>query len=167
MERLKFYILIFLLTLFCGGCYGVTSEIRESPLENFCIPLTEDIQPSNSNTLTISSPKKIVLGGVSNTGSMLPTFGEKATLIISEEVSDLSVGDIIVFHSGVIWNKLTGEDRVIHRIIGIDEDLGGTYYVTKGDNLKHIDNTKIRFENITGKVIGILYSDSVELVSKC
>ena len=44
-----------------------------------------------------------------------------------------------------------------HRIINIYEDDKGYYYKTQGDNLKEDDPSILRFENIEGKVIGILY----------
>ncbi|MEE9525935.1 MAG: signal peptidase I [Candidatus Woesearchaeota archaeon] len=88
-----------------------------------------------------------------NTNSMDPVIDEKAHAIklIPEKTSQLSEGDIISYRSTKV-NAV-----VIHRIIDIGVDDEGVFFVTKGDNNKDTDPEKVRFHQITGVVVGILY----------
>lgn len=61
----------------------------------------------------------------------------------------LKIGDIVSYKSK--------KDMVIHRIIDINEDEQGIYFITKGDNNPSPDPEKVRFSQITGVVVGILY----------
>ena len=67
-------------------------------------------------------------------------------LVISKEVSrdDIQVGDVISFQSG--------SEIVTHRVVNIE----GGLYTTKGDNNNTEDDAKIKYENIKGKVIGVI-----------
>ncbi len=95
-----------------------------------------------------------------NTGSMYPVIGDGTSLIFKEDfdVYDLAEGDIIDFKKDV--NDSLYKLSVTHRIIEIGYDREGIYFITKGDN-NEIDDTKkygkIRPEQITGVVIGIIY----------
>ena len=71
--------------------------------------------------------------------------------IIPSKETDLEVGDIVSFKS----NRVNG--NIIHRIIEKRFDENGLYFVTKGDNNNNVDSEKVRFEQITGVVVGILY----------
>ena len=84
------------------------------------------------------------------TGSMSPVWLKHHTLVtIKPTKSNVYIGDIITFHER--------NTTISHRIIDIKNDEEGRYYVTKGDNNKKKDNFKIRFENITGIAVGIIY----------
>jgi signal peptidase I len=61
------------------------------------------------------------------------------------------VGDIISFWSATI------ETTVIHRIVEVGKDNQGVYFVTKGDNNLYKDPEKVRFEQVKGVVVGIIY----------
>ncbi|MEE9525585.1 MAG: signal peptidase I [Candidatus Woesearchaeota archaeon] len=62
--------------------------------------------------------------------------------------SDIELGDIISYKAGSIV--------IIHRVVEIGND-GQWYAITKGDNNKEIDPDKVRFEQIKGVVVGVLY----------
>ena len=63
----------------------------------------------------------------------------------------LDVGDIISFYPSF------AEGLVVHRIIEIGNDNKGWYARTKGDNNPSADPGKVRFEDIHGVIVAILY----------
>ena len=84
------------------------------------------------------------------TGSMLPVFGEGHNVVyIKVNPLQISTGDIISFQYG---NR-----TYIHRVLYRGYDKYGWYYITKGDNLPVDDGIKIRYDDVEGKVILILY----------
>jgi signal peptidase len=88
-----------------------------------------------------------------NTGSMKPVIDEGANglEVVPKFESELKVGDIVSYNAS--WN----EELVVHRIVGMGEDVFGTYYILKGDNNQEHDSGKIRFEQIKYKTIAIIY----------
>lgn len=90
------------------------------------------------------------LGRYAPTGSMIPILNENSNgiRIRPESESDIHLGDIITFEQN---NEL-----IIHRVIEINKDNQGTYYITKGDN-NSISDGKIRFQDIRYVTIGILW----------
>lgn len=89
------------------------------------------------------------IAGFTDTNSMDPVIDENSNSIEIAPSDNLKIGDIVSYESG---NK-----KIIHRIIDISEDENGTYYVLKGDNNNNQDKNKVRFEQISGIVVGILY----------
>ena len=71
--------------------------------------------------------------------------------IIPNNPEQLQTGDIISYKSS-IYNII-----VIHRIVDIKEDADGIYFITKGDNNPIADKEKVRFEQIKGVVVGVIY----------
>jgi len=64
---------------------------------------------------------------------------------------EIKVGDIISY-------DVKGYDYAfVHRVVKIEKDNKKTYFITKGDNLKFNDEGKVRFEQIEGVVVGIIY----------
>jgi hypothetical protein len=88
-----------------------------------------------------------------DTNSMDPVIDVKshAIKVVPKNPSELSIGDI------VSYNSEAASGIVIHRIVekGIDEQ--GVFFITKGDNNKNADLQKVRFDQITGVVVAILY----------
>ena len=87
---------------------------------------------------------------VSVTGSMRPTIPDFAdVLFIKPTISDLQIGDIVSFNCN--------SEIILHRIVNISNNI----YTTKGDNNAINDLTgfgcRPKFEDITGKVVGVLY----------
>jgi len=87
------------------------------------------------------------------TKSMEPLISEKAHGIElkPKSPSDLKIGDVISYNS----EFTTG--IVIHRIIKTGFDEQGWYAVVKGDNNAEQDPGKVRFEQVNGVLIGIIY----------
>lgn len=101
----------------------------------------------------VINQEDVILSSFANTNSMDPLLDENANgLEIKPDEDKLQVGDIISYKS----NFLGGV--VIHRIVNIGEDEKGKYYETMGDaNYGVVDPEKVRFEQIEGVLIGVLY----------
>lgn len=86
-----------------------------------------------------------------DTNSMDPLLdvGANGIEIIPENEEDIHLGDVISYNSG--------SGIVIHRVIEIDADEEGMYYVVKGDNNPIADNGKVRFEDIQGILVAVVY----------
>jgi len=102
-------------------------------------------------------PNKICIDGIyilsqfNDTNSMDPTLdiGMNGIEKPVKSIYDIHIGDIISFK---YKNKI-----MTHRIINIDQDNEGYYVETKGDNIKYQDFIKVRFEDIIGVYVGIIY----------
>lgn len=86
-----------------------------------------------------------------DTNSMDPLLDETAHGLeyIPEQPGALQIGDVISYRYK--------DDIIIHRIIEIGSDENGWYAVTKGDNNAAEDPVRVRFSDITGVLVGILY----------
>jgi signal peptidase I len=86
-----------------------------------------------------------------DTNSMDPFLDEKshAIEIMPENPEDVNVGDIISY--------TTKQGIIIHRVIDTGFDEKGFFYVVKGDNNKQVDLYQVRFENIKGVVVAVIY----------
>jgi len=88
-----------------------------------------------------------------DTNSMDPIIDINANgiEIRPQSIRDVGVGDIISFRKQGI-NGL-----VVHRVVEIGTDSNGWYVITKGDNNPTQDPGKVRFEDIHGVVVGVIY----------
>ncbi len=86
-----------------------------------------------------------------NTNSMDPSFDEtsNALEIKPENPYLIHVGDIIAYN--------TPYGTIIHRVVEVGEDREGIYYLVKGDNNTLPDPFKVRFADVEGVVIAIIY----------
>ena len=153
-------IIIFLLGWLSADVYSIYSDInKEQP---FSISSNELKSPSDwIKESEIELSKNQVIINIDNatwvqftdTNSMDPVIdiGSNAIEIKPSSPDVLKIGDIISYDS----NRIKG--NIIHRIISIEEDENGIYFITKGDNNQRIDPEKIRFDQIKGVVVGILY----------
>ena len=110
----------------------------------------------DSNVVTIA---QIICG----TDSMRPTFDCSDKVIVYEpEFNHINERDIIIFKERLtpLCNRYTGE-RIIHRIIEVQEMDGEIVFETKGDGNNLSDNCLVKFEDITNKVIGIIYDGKI------
>lgn len=88
-----------------------------------------------------------------NTKSMDPLLDGEANgiEIKPKSIDDIHVGDVVSY-------KPTFTDGlVIHRIVETGFDENGWYAITKGDNNNVEDPEKIRFEQINGILVAIVY----------
>ncbi len=92
-----------------------------------------------------------VWASIKDTRSMEPFLNKDSHSIevSPESTEDIAVGDIISYSLQDIV--------IIHRVVEIGEDEEGWYVFTKGDNLENRDEEKVRFEQIKGVVVGVLY----------
>ena len=86
-----------------------------------------------------------------NTNSMDPFLDEKAHAleVQPDDPLQISPGDIISYQ--------TIHGIVIHRVMAIGEDQQGVYYIVKGDNNTLTDPVKVRFDEVQGVVVAIIY----------
>ena len=88
-----------------------------------------------------------------DSNSMDPLIDEGTTTIEIKPkyASEIKVGDIIAY-------DMEGYDYAfVHRVMEIGNDVNGVYFVTKGDNFFKEDPDKVRFSQVEGIVVGILY----------
>ena len=80
-------------------------------------------------------------------GSMEPEIPVNSVIYVKQcDTAQLEVGDIITFKLG------SGTDLAeTHRIADIDKE--NALFTTKGDANKNVDQTKVKAENIIGKVV--------------
>jgi hypothetical protein len=88
-----------------------------------------------------------------DTNSMDPLIdkGSNGIEIKPDSADDIQVGDIISYKSEY------STDILIHRVINKSQDDEGVYFTVKGDNNNAADPGKIRFRQIEGVLVGILY----------
>lgn len=88
-----------------------------------------------------------------DTNSMDPVLDIEANSfeIRPKSHEEIDVGDIISY------KPRDYKGLIVHRVIktGFDED--GWYAIAKGDNLSKPDKEKIRFDQINGVLVGIIY----------
>jgi hypothetical protein len=87
-----------------------------------------------------------------NTNSMDPVLDKGANGIEVKPKSeqDISVGDVISY-------KTRDNRIVIHRVIDISSDEKGIYYTMKGDNNPTADAERVRFKNVMGILVAVVY----------
>jgi signal peptidase I len=126
--------------------------LRDEPFNDIApethVPIS-DILVSQSKVI-ISVPD-LQQGIVAASQSMDPYLDEN-DVVLEVKVTDpaeIHEEDIIVFQRG--------EERIIHRVIEIGHDEEGWYARTKGDNNIRADPEKVRFSDVRGLVVGVIY----------
>lgn len=86
-----------------------------------------------------------------NTNSMDPFIDEQANAIeISpKDPAAINIGDVISYKSE--------QEMIIHRVIQKSMDEQGIYFIVKGDNNPIADPVKVRFSDIQGVVVAVIY----------
>lgn len=88
-----------------------------------------------------------------DSNSMDPLIDEDAITIEirPKNANEIKIGDILAY-------RMEGYGYAfVHRVIEIGDDENGAYFITKGDNYYKEDPDKVRFSQIEGIVVGILY----------
>jgi hypothetical protein len=103
-----------------------------------------------SNKVELEIPNA-VWSKFTDTNSMDPFLdqGSNGIEIAPKNESDISIGDIISYQST--------DGVIIHRVIGTNKDEQGTYFTVKGDNNPIQDPARVRFSQIKGILVGIIY----------
>ncbi|MBW2965723.1 signal peptidase I [Candidatus Woesearchaeota archaeon] len=93
----------------------------------------------------------LIWAKIRDTHSMEPVLNKDSiTLeVVPNDPIDIKEGDIVSY----LYDSIV----VIHRVISIGEDSEGWYVITKGDNNLEEDPYKVRFSQVKGLVVGILY----------
>ena len=148
-------ICVFILGLVAAAGYDFYSEQgKEQPYSESGIEISspnnriikEDIKIYNDSILI--NIENAAIASFTDTNSMDPLIDENSNSIEIKPY-DLKIGDVVSYYN-------RGK-KIIHRIVDISEDENGTYYIMKGDNNRYPDKGKVRFGQISGVVIGILY----------
>ena len=131
---------------------------KQIPTSFFSSP--EISSPGNwikENQIKVYSNKVIIelekpsWASFTDTNSMDPFLDETANAIEIKPKSpeDINPGDIISYQ--------TGYGTIIHRVTERGEDEKGIYYLVKGDNNKLRAPFKVRFNDIKGVLVAIIY----------
>jgi len=93
----------------------------------------------------------VVPGVIAPTGSMEPLLTEDTIVLelTPESPSEILPGDIIIYE--------LQNDRIIHRVIEVGWDAKGWYAITKGDSNAIPDPEPVRFSDVRGVLVGIIY----------
>jgi len=109
----------------------------------------EDLQITDRSV--VINAKDITPGITAPTGSMHPLLGAGTVVleVTPQSSSEILPGDIIVYEYG--------GSRVIHRVVQIGWDARGWFALTKGDSNRAQDPEKVRFSQVRGVVVAIIY----------
>jgi len=93
----------------------------------------------------------VVPGITASSESMRPFLGNDTIVleIVPNAPGDIAVGDVIIYEFE--------DHRIIHRVIKIGVDDEGWYAILKGDNNPYPDAQPVRFDQVKGVVVGIIY----------
>jgi len=124
---------------------GKTTE-RYSPLDR--IP-EKDIEVYDNKI--IINLKGASWASYADTNSMDPVLdkGTNGIEIKPSSESEIKIGDIISY-------KL-GSNLIVHRVIKTGYDKDGWYAITKGDNNSAEDPGKVRFPQVNGVLVALIY----------
>jgi len=103
---------------------------------------------SNQVILDIENP---MWASFADTNSMDPFIdaGANSIEIKPKTPQDIEIGDIISYHYR--------GDLIVHRVIDIGTDDQGLYFTVKGDNNSQPDPAKIRFDQVNGVLVAVIY----------
>jgi len=97
--------------------------------------------------LNTESPLMVV-----SSGSMIPTLNVGDIILVrGADPNTITVGTIIIFHSPYDYQM-----PIVHRVLGISNDGGTTYFQTKGDNNPGPDGWNVPAQNLMGVYVAKL-----------
>ncbi|MBD3248864.1 signal peptidase I [Candidatus Woesearchaeota archaeon] len=160
ISRIIVFILLFTAGFFAGDVisyagsfdnvkpFSLSSNEVNSPFDHI---KEEDIDVLMDKV--VINVEKPTWARFADTNSMDPIIDKGANSIEVKPLSekDVHIGDI------VSYNARFTDGVVIHRVIDIKEDEKGLYYVMKGDNNENEDPERVRFEQLKGVVIAVVY----------
>lgn len=88
-----------------------------------------------------------------DSNSMDPLLDQGTTVLSvkPKSVDDISIGDIVIFKAE------NSQVPIVHRVVSMEADSEGAFFITKGDNNPEEDPYMVRFNDLIAVVIGILY----------
>ena len=165
MGNTKFNVsLILTIVLALALGYVITISLDSTDIPNLQVTgarLVSDPVPSdwisenqikvfrNKVELDIDDPQWVTF---TPTNSMTPLLSDKAHAIevVPESEEQLGVGDIVAY-------ERANGDVILHRIVEIGEDNDGKYFIFQGDNVPYKDPGRVRFSQIRGVVVAVIY----------
>jgi hypothetical protein len=86
-----------------------------------------------------------------DTNSMDPFIDAESNAleIMPDSPDRINVGDVISYQND--------DSVIIHRVIYKGNDDDGIYYLVKGDNTTKVDPQKVRFSDVKGVVVAVIY----------
>ncbi len=123
-----------------GSGYAPSDHVKESQIHVYSDRIVLDIPKASWSSFT-------------PTGSMIPFFDENANgiEITPKSTDDIKIGDVVSYKSDY------ADGIIIHRVVQEGIDDKGWYVVVKGDNNPTSDPGKIRFSQIYGVLVAIVY----------
>jgi len=139
------------------GCTEPTIIIEEKKLTGEEKPSPAD-RIKDSDIKTFSNSVRIDIKDAKwrnyiDSNSMDPLIDKGTTTleIKPKNPNEIKIGDIIAYN-------IDGYDYAFaHRVVEIGKDNEGIYFITRGDNYWENDPYKVRFSQIEGIVVGVLY----------
>ncbi len=127
---------------------------RKLPVKSVVMPPEVRISLDNlffSEDRVVIMVDDLIPGIIAPSNSMSPLLGADHIVLekVPESEKEIFVGDIIIFEED--------NNRIIHRVIEIGEDEQGWYAITRGDNNIAPDRNKVRFQQVKGITVGIIY----------
>lgn len=159
-KYLVLFSILFILGWFTNSAYSFYSTFdKERPFSPYPNELNspsdwiKQDQIKIYKNFVVIKIKNATWARFANTNSMDPILDETSHSIEIKPTyaTNLKVGDIISYKAGFV------KGVIIHRIIQIGQDEQGWYAITKGDNNKHPDPLKVRFSQIKGVLVGVIY----------
>tara|TARA_Y100000031_G_scaffold155939_1_gene208475 strand:+ start:130 stop:627 length:498 start_codon:yes stop_codon:yes gene_type:complete len=132
----------------------------------FLLDLNEDATEKNSpydrikeeqikvyDSLILIHINNSELVSLENTNSMDPLIDEESNVIQinPQSVEDIHIGDIISYQDSYT------KKIILHRVVAIGEDKEGKFFTLMGDNVNSTDPVKVRFEQIRGIAVAVIY----------
>ena len=130
--------------------YSPSDTIKEDQIKVYKNGVYVSLKDGNDEWLVQLDLNNPSWSTFTDTNSMDPVIDVGAnTIRIRTPCDELTVGDIISYQHE--------QGIIIHRIVHIDHDEQGPYFITKGDNNPLSDPVKVRCEQYLGKVVAIFY----------
>lgn len=157
----------FIITAFISGL--LISPYIDKSLGNIPDLCYSDLQPSiyitkDPSANIIENPelneiriyggnKQITTGQIAPTGSMRSALGDGSIILMITNLSesDIKIGDIVSI------KREEGKNDLAHRVVNIIDTDEGQVYQTKGDNNRNPDLMIWKFDQIKGKIVGVIY----------
>ncbi|MBS3112725.1 hypothetical protein J4418_01420 [Candidatus Woesearchaeota archaeon] len=138
---------ILILLFLSSAVYSLNNE-KDSPFNH--IPENQIKVYNDKIVLTIENAH---WAKFADTNSMDPVFDIEAnTIEIKPSLPEqVHIGDIVSYNSELLDNI------IIHRVVNISSDEIGWYATFKGDNNLFNDPEKVRFGQINGLIVAIIY----------
>ena len=125
--------------------FSLDSEALISPSDHI---KAEDLHVFSDKA--VINKQDLIWARILDTHSMEPVLNSNSISleILPKTSLEVNVGDIISYSH---LDKV-----IIHRVISIGND-GNWFAITKGDNNLEVDDYKVRFSDVKGVVVGVLY----------